>query len=135
MPPDHAPLWLPASLVETLVKEAAAAAPREACGLLIGRGRRVERVEPASNVDPAATRYAIAPADHFAALRRARQDDLEVIGAYHSHPAGGPEPSATDTAEAFADFFYVIVGLAPAPAIAVWRLEHGNFVAVSLVRT
>ena len=35
-----------------------------------------------------------------------------MVGAYHSHPRGGPEPSLTDTAQAFSDFVFLIVGLA-----------------------
>ena len=49
--------------------------------------------------------------------------------------AGTAAPSASDTAEASPDLIYLIVGLHPEPAVAVWRLVDGNFAAVSLVRT
>ena len=124
-----------AALVDALVAEAVSAAPREACGLLVGRGHDVHRIVPARNVDASPTRYTIDPADHFAALREARRDGLAVIGAYHSHPAGPPEPSPRDTAEAVPEFLYVIVGLVPAPAVAAWHLAGGNFAGLSLVRT
>jgi len=130
-----ASLRIAAPLLTALIGAARDAAPREACGLLVGRGRAVVRVVPARNVDPSPVRYTVAPEDHFAALRAARRDGLEVIGAWHSHPAGTPEPSASDTAEATADLVYVIVGLQPTPAVAAWRLVDGNFAAVSLVRT
>lgn len=130
-----AALHLPPDLVDALVAHAVHDAPREACGLLIGRDRTVIRAVPARNVDPRDTRYTIAPEDHFAALRAARRDGLEVLGAYHSHPAGSAEPSGADTAEAFPDFAYVIVGLVPAPRVRAWRLVDGNFAALSLVRT
>lgn len=135
MAADDAPVRIAARLVDEMVCAAIAAAPREACGLLLGRGREVERVAPAVNADPSPTRYTIAAEDHFAALRAARRDGLEVIGAWHSHPGSTPEPSPTDTAEAAPAFLYVIVGLAPQPAVAVWQLVNGNFVALSLVRT
>lgn len=128
-------LTLAAALVDALVAEAVAAAPREACGLLVGRGHDVQRIVPARNVDPSPSRYTIDPADHFAALREARRDGLTVIGAYHSHPAGPPRPSPSDTAEAVPDFLYLIVGLAPAPAVAAWHLVDGNFAGLGLVRT
>ena len=130
-----APITLPAGLVAALVAEATAAVPREACGLLVGHGHDVHRIVPATNVDPSPTRYTIDPAAHFAALRDARRDGLAVIGAYHSHPAGGSRPSPADTAEAAPDFLYVIVGLVPSPAVAAWRLVDGNFVGLGLVRT
>lgn len=130
-----ASLRIAAKLLAALVGAARQAAPREACGLLVGRGDEVVRVVPATNVDPSPARYTVAPEDHFAALRAARRDGLDVIGAWHSHPAGTPEPSASDTAEATADLVYLIVGLQPGPAAAAWRLVDGNFAAVSLVRT
>jgi desampylase len=128
-------LHIAPSLIEALVGAATAAAPFEACGLLVGDGARIVRIVPARNVEASATRYTVAPEDHFAALRSARRDGLEVIGAYHSHPAGDPTPSATDAALATPDFLYVIVGLAPDPAVAAWRFVDGNFVAAGLVRT
>ena len=132
---DDAPLRLAAPLVDAMVRAAVEAAPREACGLLVGRTGEVMRVVAAGNTDPSPARYRVAADDHFAALRAARRDGLEVIGAWHSHPHGPPEPSPTDTAEAAPDFIYVIVGLTPEPAVAAWQLVGGNFVAVSLVRT
>lgn len=135
MAADDAPLRIASALADEMVRAAVEAAPREACGLLVGRVRMVARVVPAGNIDPAPTRYTIAPEDHFAAVRGARRDGLEVIGVWHSHPHGPPLPSASDTAEAVSDFVYVIVGLTPEPAIAAWRLVGGNFVALGLVRT
>ena len=58
-----------------------------------------------------------------------------MIGVWHSHPAGGAWPSATDIAEAHTDFLYLIVGLAPAPDVRAWQLVDGNFVQRHLVRT
>ena len=49
-----------------------------------------------------------------AAISEAQGERFAVLGAYHSHPRGGPAPSDTDTAQAFRDFVFVIVGLAGA---------------------
>ena len=99
--------------------------PRECCGLLIGAAGRIECAAPARNLHPAADRYRIDPADHFAALRAARAAKLDVIGAYHSHPNGSRQPSAVDRREATSpDFVYVIA--IPGPAgrggLGAWRL-------------
>src|SRR5262245_59708294 len=62
-------------------------------------------------------RYEISPVDYFAQIRRCRRiNDAQsvrfaVVGAYHSHPRGGPEPSETDVDQAFRDFVFLIVGL------------------------
>lgn len=123
------------AVIEAVLVAARAAAPRECCGLLIGRGQDVLRAHPARNVAADASRYEIAPEDHFAALRAARADGLAVLGAYHSHPAGPPVPSATDRSEAVGEFFYLIAGLAPAPEVRLWHLVAGNFVPLGFVRT
>jgi desampylase len=93
-------------------------APRECCGLLVGRPGEILEAVPASNgaADPT-RRYEISPADYFAQIHRCRRinkgqaADFAVVGAYHSHPHRGPEPSDTDAAQAFRDFVFLIVGL------------------------
>jgi proteasome lid subunit RPN8/RPN11 len=81
-------------------REARAAFPRECCGLLEGvRGGgaiRVVALHAARNLSPDNDRFEIDPADHFAALRAARANGHEIVGCYHSHPNGKPEPSARD---------------------------------------
>jgi proteasome lid subunit RPN8/RPN11 len=81
-------------------------------------GPHVLEAVPASNgASEPAKRYEISPVDYFAQIRRCRRineaqsESFAVVGAYHSHPRGGPEPSETDIAQAFRDFVFVIVGL------------------------
>ena len=102
-------------------------APRECCGLLVGKGDAIARSVRAKNLDPKATRYLIDPEDHFAAIRGARMAGLEVIGAYHSHPSSTPVPSDTDTAEANsgAEFLYVIVSLVE-DEVRAYRIVEGK---------
>lgn len=80
----------------------------------------------ARNLDANATRYHIDPEDHFAAIRSARAEGFEVIGAYHSHPSSAPVPSATDIAEANSgsDFLYVIVSPA-GNEVRAFRIGEG----------
>jgi len=96
-------------------------APNECCGLLVGRSGEILEAVPASNgaSDPT-RRYEISPVDYFAQIRRCRRinaaqsERFAVVGAYHSHPHRGSEPSETDVAEAFRDFLFLIVGLGAA---------------------
>ena len=101
-------------------------APRECCGLLVGRGASIVRSVRARNLDARATRYLIDPGDHFAAIRSARTEGLDVVGAYHSHPSSPPIPSATDIAEADSgrDFLYVIVSPI-GNDVRAYRIEEG----------
>ena len=83
-----------------LKKSARAAFPAEACGLLVGRGRRVERLVPLPNAAPnrRAVRFAIDPARYAAAERAAARAKLAVLGVWHSHPLSPAAPSETDAA-------------------------------------
>ncbi len=108
-------------------------APRECCGLLIGAGESVLRTARAKNLDTSGTRYSIDPEDHFRAIRSARADRLEVIGAYHSHPKGTPVPSLTDIREANSgsDFLYVIVSPVDED-VRAYRIDQGQAVRIPL---
>ncbi len=123
--------------LEAIAGHAIRDAPVECCGLLVGTARRVERAVPARNLHASPTRYLIDPADHFAAIRTARSEGLEVMGAYHSHPGAPPVPSATDVAEAY-DRYYLYVIVSPgagtqAPDIRAFRLADAGFEPVELV--
>ena len=107
-----------------IVAHAKRDAPNECCGLLVGKGpaetghyQVLEAVPSSNGASEPAKRYEISPVDYFAQIRRCRRineqqsETFAVIGAYHSHPRGTPEPSETDNAQAFRDFVFVIVGL------------------------
>ncbi len=118
------------------VAHAREASPDECCGLLLGRGGEIVEAVRARNVaDDPATRFLIDPADHFAALRTARERGLEVVGFYHSHPASPADPSERDRAEfSYAGHLYAIVSLRVEPAeVRLFRFEAGNFQRVSFV--
>jgi proteasome lid subunit RPN8/RPN11 len=117
---------IPANAVRDMLAHAREEAPRECCGLLVGTGESVVRSVRARNLDAKATRYLIDPEDHFAAIRAARAEGLEVVGAYHSHPSSTPVPSATDIAEANSgsDFLYVIVSLVNED-VRAYRIDMG----------
>ena len=123
-----------AAAIESMLAHAREEAPRECCGLLVGRGNTVIRSVRARNLDPKATRYLIDPEDHFAAIRAARADGFEVVGAYHSHPASAPVPSATDITEANSgpDFLYVIVS-PEAQEVRGFRINPGGYEPITLV--
>lgn len=69
----------------------------EICGLLLGESDRVTGALPCRNVaaDPFHA-FEIDPAQLIAALRAERGGGPQVVGCYHSHPCGPPEPSPRD---------------------------------------
>ena len=83
---------------------AAAAHPREACGLLLGSGAHIATATLAANVHPEPLRhFEIDPAALIAAHRAARGGGAAVLGYWHSHPNGLAGPSDTDRAMAARD--------------------------------
>ena len=123
----------PEAVIADMVAHAVEESPNECCGLLVGRRRSVERSVRARNLEAGPTRYLIDPADHLAAMKAARAEGLDVIGAYHSHPSSAPVPSASDIAEASGgvDFLYVIVAPASA-AVAGYFIKNGEVIVAEL---
>ena len=127
---------MPESIGRGLLTHARNEAPLECCGLLIGTKEQVVRSARAHNVLQSPTRYRVDPVDHFEAIRTARNEGLEVVGAYHSHPTSLPQPSETDLHQAiYPHFVYVIVSLVSkeTEAIKGYRLRSGQATQVELL--
>jgi len=93
-----------------MVAHAREEAPREACGLLAGRGGGITRLIRCANVHPTpTTRYVIDPREQLKAFRTIEAAGEELVAIYHSHPVSQPYPSPTDRAEAhYPDAYYVL---------------------------
>ena len=122
-------------VLEKIVAHAVEDLPNECCGLLIGTADMVEDASRARNTKRSRTRFQVEPADHFAAIRRARAGGFEIIGAYHSHPSGPSGPSDTDRVRLTdPSMFHVIVSLAHGTrTVRAFRLNDGNFSPLELV--
>ncbi|WP_202614878.1 M67 family metallopeptidase [Elioraea sp. Yellowstone] len=92
-------------VLAALPRLAAAALPREACGLLVGRavahGVVVTGLAPSRNLAAPEDAFEIDAALQLALQRRLRGTAEAVVGVWHSHPAGTPTPSARDAAGAW----------------------------------
>ena len=120
-------------VIEALLGEAERAAPDECCGLLLGEGA-IESMIPAVNVaDYPRRRFEIDPAVLIAAHKAERVGGPKLAGYYHSHPAGPPEPSVADAAQAARDGrVWAIVGqTATAREVRFWRDGPEGFEALS----
>jgi proteasome lid subunit RPN8/RPN11 len=123
------------TIFDQIVAHALEERPNECCGLLIGTSEVVEDAVRARNVRRSATRFQVEPADHFAAIRKARSTGFEVIGAYHSHPNGPSCPSETDRSRLTdPTMFHVIVSLAHGTrTVRAFRIADGNFTPLELL--
>ncbi len=93
-------LDLPESILNGMKQAVQAAFPEEACGLIFGRGQRVERAAAIENELHSAVRFRLEPRGQLAAMQSAEEDGLDLLAIYHSHPRGPAHPSPTDMREA-----------------------------------
>ena len=106
------PLEFRAQAFAEMLAHAYAGYPLEACGLLVGRGARVERFVACTNEARSARIYAVPGKELLRAERAAEDDGLEILGVFHSHTHSEPYPSPTDVAQAPDPLWaYVIVTL------------------------
>ncbi|MGH7476090.1 MAG: M67 family metallopeptidase [Longimicrobiales bacterium] len=111
-----AALALAAATVRRLQRCARLVAPDECCGALLGeRDRhgvaRVHAALPLPNVAATPrTHYTVAPRALQRVHAAARGRALDILGFYHSHPAGGWTPSDLDQSLAWPWYIYLIVG-------------------------
>jgi proteasome lid subunit RPN8/RPN11 len=75
-------------------------APLESCGLLAGKNERVERVIFIRNQAQSPVRFVMDPYDQLKAFDWIESNQLDLLGIFHSHPAGPETASATDISEA-----------------------------------
>jgi proteasome lid subunit RPN8/RPN11 len=91
--------------------------PEEGCGVLVGRDegamRIVERVVEFENQrdDSRRNRYLITPEQLLVVERQAREEGLDVVGFFHSHPDHPALPSAFDLEHAWPYYSYLIVSV------------------------
>jgi proteasome lid subunit RPN8/RPN11 len=77
--------------------------PQECCGILLGRVedncRSVSSIHPCNNAHPEPSRhYSLDSLEVIRAQRLARDQGLDIVGFYHSHPDHPAQYSETDLA-------------------------------------
>ncbi|MBO9635213.1 MAG: M67 family metallopeptidase [Chitinophagaceae bacterium] len=116
-----------------LLKDAIAAFPDECCGFLFGREdangfRAVSDILVVNNAKEGdkRRRFAIAPLDYLKAEQYAEDNQLQLLGVYHSHPNHPAIPSEHDRVAAQPWFSYVIVSVLEGKpdALRSWRLNN-----------
>src|SRR3979490_3581077 len=85
-----------AGVVEEMLRHARSEPGVECCGLLAGVGGVISKIFPAKNALASPTAYDVAPQELFQLFRRIREEGLEHLGIYHSHPSTENVPSPRD---------------------------------------
>ena len=105
--------------------------PHECCGALLGRDAKASRevvdLLPLANRrnDSPRNRFELAPDDVRMAEKTAREQRLELLGWYHSHPDAPARPSEFDREHAWPWYSYIIVSVEKSEArdMTSWRLQ------------
>ncbi len=101
--------------------------PLECCGLLSGRGERIERATEATNELASETAFSIPPTELIAFFKALREGRERFLGIYHSHPQGPAEPSQRDLHEfSYPEATYWIVS-GPETAVRCFRWKANRF--------
>ena len=117
--------------IETITKEGEKNFPNEACGFLYGsekKQRIIEKAVPVINSKEGdqKRRFAISAFDYMKAERYALDNDIQLLGIYHSHPDHPAIASEHDLKVAMPYFSYVIVSVLKGKAdkIMSWKLKE-----------
>lgn len=122
-----------AELAEQIRAHGVTSYPHECCGALFGRdggatgAREVQALFPLVNRrhDSPRNRFSVSAEDVILADKAAREQGLDVIGWYHSHPDHPARPSQYDRDHAWPWYSYVIVSVQQGVAqeMTSWRLS------------
>jgi len=140
-------LRLTAQVRDAIREHGARGYPDEVCGALLGRELGVEgdgAVREVTTVlalenrreDSARNRFSLTPQDVLRAERAAREQKLELLGWYHTHPDHPARPSEFDREHAWPWYSYIILAVAAREPVEMtsWRLadDRSGYAAESI---
>lgn len=70
--------------------------PAEACGIVGGKGNHGNVALAVDNDLKSSFRYKMNPQQLIHCMRTLKEESLDLVGLYHSHPCGAPSPSQRD---------------------------------------
>jgi len=127
---DETTLTISRELADKIRAHGAETYPHECCGALLGKDepREIRGLFPMINRrdDSPRNRFSVAPQDVVDAEKAARQQGLDVVGWYHSHPDHPARPSQYDRDHAWPWYSYIIVSVREGrpQGMTSWRLHE-----------
>lgn len=95
--------------LQEMIEHVSLHTPMEACGLLAGKNGQVEKVIGVRNQAQSPVRFIMDPYEQLKAFDWIESNGLDLLGTFHSHPAGPETVSVTDIAEAAYEVIHVII--------------------------
>jgi proteasome lid subunit RPN8/RPN11 len=128
-------LIIPKHILEVMFSHCRAGSPNEACGILAGMGNEVSKIYPMDNSEKSPVSYLMNSQEQFRVMKDIRENRLEMVAIFHSHPSSPPYPSPKDVSLAFyEDSAYVIVGLTERePVIKAFSVRAGKVQEIEIM--
>jgi proteasome lid subunit RPN8/RPN11 len=125
----------------TMVNDALNTYPHECCGFFYGdenEERLVTQAIPVENTreENRARRFEVSAKDYMKAEQYAEDNNLSLLGVYHSHPDHPSIPSEHDLKQAVPYFSYIIISIRKKELanIQSWRLDNSKFIEEEIVK-
>ena len=101
------------SAFEGMIELAEAGFPHEVCGVMIGANGEITHFKECGNLNTqrAHDRYELDPVSFKEADEWARENNMEILGIYHSHPDHPSKASETDRQRAWPEWIYIIFSI------------------------
>lgn len=135
------PVKISEEALKAMLRDLKEAYPDEGCGFLFGADGLEREIKEAVKVvnskeGDKRRRFEVKPLDYMKAERYAEENNLKLVGIYHSHPNHPARPSVHDLKQAFPYFSYIIVSVNEGEIadITSWQLdENGEFEQENIV--
>jgi proteasome lid subunit RPN8/RPN11 len=120
-------LTISKTVLDRIIDHAKAELPNEACGYLAGNNNEVTKAYELTNIDHSPEHFSFDPSEQFKTVKDARNNGLEIVANFHSHPSSPARPSIEDIRLAFdPSISYVIVSLADIePVVKSFKIKDG----------
>ncbi|MDO9088171.1 MAG: M67 family metallopeptidase [Anaerolineaceae bacterium] len=92
-------IYLPRKYFKRILQYVGDYLPEESCGLLAGNNNQVTMIIFVTNQLHSPVKYYMDPMELYKALEAIDEENLELVGIFHSHPKGPSRPSETDIKE------------------------------------
>jgi proteasome lid subunit RPN8/RPN11 len=116
--------------------------PDECCGFFYGKDGLFREISTAIEIKNSKDgdqrrRFEVSPLDYMKAENYALENNLTLLGIYHSHPEHPAIPSEHDLKQAMPFFSYIIISVKEGKAVDTrsWQLdEEGQFMEEKIIR-
>lgn len=126
-------IYLKSSENDLILKQAKKEYDKECCGFLAGvkKGEDIyiKKVYSLINVDNSSEHFSMNPKEQFEKIKLIREEKLELLGNYHSHPYSPARPSKEDKKFAFdPGMIYSILSLQDVekPVFNMFKISKGD---------